>query len=352
MPSIISITDAICSTLADVSEIAPWQPNRPAYRSVDTTLSDSARERIERAPSDNTKRAYLRWARTWDEWCDDVDRCPLPATAETLAEFVSHLADEDYGVPSIRMAISAVRFLHATAGFEDEPGLTKAKLALRTHSRERADRPEGAPRTRQATPILLDTLRAMIDACPANTLRGRRDKFLFTLGWSGMMRRSELSALNVGDVTESADGLSVFIARSKTDRDAKGAIIRIPRGSNPKSDPVALWREWLAALAERGITSGRLLRSVELGDRIGDDLTGAGINEAVKDAVAKAEIPNADGYSAHSLRAGGATMAYRKGATVSTIAEHGRWAKNSPVVLGYIRAVDQWKDNPMHGIGL
>jgi hypothetical protein len=36
----------------------------------------------------------------------------------------------------------------------------------------------------------------------------------------------------------------------------------------------------------------------------------------------------------------------------STIAAHGRWAPTSPVVLGYIRAVDRWADNPMHGVGL
>jgi hypothetical protein len=57
-------------------------------------------------------------------------------------------------------------------------------------------------------------------------------------------------------------------------------------------------------------------------------------------------------YTAHSLRAGGATAAYRAGVVVSSIAEHGRWAKNSPVVLGYIRSVDKWRDNPMRGIGL
>ena len=49
---------------------------------------------------------------------------------------------------------------------------------------------------------------------------------------------------------------------------------------------------------------------------------------------------------------GGATAAHKVGAPVSVIAEHGRWAKESPIVLGYIRAVDRWTDNPMHGVGL
>ncbi len=50
--------------------------------------------------------------------------------------------------------------------------------------------------------------------------------------------------------------------------------------------------------------------------------------------------------------AGGATAAYRAGALVSTIAAHGRWAPTSPVVLGYIRAVDRWSENPLRGAGL
>ena len=50
--------------------------------------------------------------------------------------------------------------------------------------------------------------------------------------------------------------------------------------------------------------------------------------------------------------AGGATVACRTGAPVSTIAAHGCWAPTSLVVLGYIRAVDRWADNPLRGAGL
>lgn len=55
-------------------------------------------------------------------------------------------------------------------------------------------------------------------------------------------------------------------------------------------------------------------------------------------------------FTAHSLRAGGATIAYMNGAPIATICQMGRWKPGSPVVLGYIRAVDQWKDNPFRGV--
>ncbi|WP_198168345.1 pyridoxamine 5'-phosphate oxidase family protein [Herbidospora yilanensis] len=34
------------------------------------------------------------------------------------------------------------------------------------------------------------------------------------------------------------------------------------------------------------------------------------------------------------------------------IAAHGRWAPTSPVVLGYICAMDRWRDNVMRNVGL
>ncbi|MDP9843522.1 hypothetical protein [Streptosporangium lutulentum] len=76
------------------------------------------------------------------------------------------------------------------------------------------------------------------------------------------------------------------------------------------------------------------------------------INLIVKRAAAAAHLEKADGYSAHGLRAGGATSAAKAGAPMSAITAHGRWAEGSPVVAGYIRQVDKWNDNPMRGVGL
>lgn len=86
--------------------------------------------------------------------------------------------------------------------------------------------------------------------------------------------------------------------------------------------------------------------------RIGQDITGDAINRAIRRLAAADGVPGAEAYTAHSLRAGGATVAYATGVPVSVIARHGRWAANSPVVLGYIRAVDRWRDNAMRDVGL
>lgn len=328
------------------TEISRFEPQLPVHHQADWELSDTTAARIERAPSPHTLRAYRKWISAWTNWCNEVGRIALPATPQTLAEYVSHLADLNKGIPTIKIAIAAVRFQHAGAGFEGQPIGKLSALVARTHGRERID---SGVRTGQATPILLDALRAMVDTC-TETPRGQRDRLILVLGWAAMLRRSELSALQLRDIQLTNDGLTVFIARSKTDKDAAGAVVPIPHGVHPETDPVRVWRAWVTTLAEHGITSGRLIRSVDQVGRIGGQITGRGINEIIRGIAARAGLPG--NYTAHGLRAGGATDAYKAGAVVSSIAEHGRWAKNSPVVLGYIRSVDKWRDNPMRGIGL
>lgn len=328
-------------------ELVPVEPDLPVHRAVDWELSAAAAARIEDAPSPHTIRAYTRWLNHFADWCQSVGRNPLPATPQTLAEYVSHLADLNKGVPTIHIAVAAIRFQHEGAGYIGQPAGKLAALVKRTHGRERAD---SGVRTGNATPILLDALRAMVDTCPLDTARGRRDRLILILGWAAMMRRSEIAGIQMVDVTQTSDGLVVSVPRSKIDKDAKGTWVPIPNGVHPETDPVRVWARWVETLADHGITSGRLFRSITQKGQVGDSISGDAINDVVHIAAKRAGLTGS--YSAHSLRAGGATSAYRAGSVVSAIAEHGRWSKNSPVVLGYIRAVDKWRDNPMRGIGL
>lgn len=316
--------------------------------SQDLALAPSTQRRIAAGVADNTRRAYSRIADEFVDWCRSHDRTPIPATGETLADFVSHLADSGKGPASLEQAIAAVRTMHRLAGHKGQPDTDRARLVVRAHRRERAD---NGGRARQAPPVTIDSLRAMVDTTGTD-LAGLRDRLALVLGLALMARRSELAALRLDDVTETADGLLVLIRKSKTDQDARGVEVAIPAGQHYDTDPVRLVRAWRAALAELDITEGRLLRAVDRHGRIGEGMSPAAINEVVQRLARRAGLAHADLYTAHSLRAGGATVAYRNGAGVSSIAQHGRWAPNSPVVLSYIRSVDRWRDNPMRGVGL
>jgi site-specific recombinase XerD len=321
----------------------------PEPNAIDLFLSDSAKEKIEQAVPTETKRAYKRqWGRFHD-WCSDHGRQMLPATGETLAEYVSHLVDEGLSPATIEQAIGTIRTMHTISGNEGQPNTRAALLVLRFHKRDRAD---NGRVTKKSPPITIPALRAMVETCDLGTLTGLRDRATLVLGVAMMGRRSELVSLHLEETREDEDGVSAYIRKSKTDQDAEGCEIFMPFGDHPETCPVRVVRAWREALLGFGEKNGRLLRSVTRWAKPGNGLSGDAVNRIVRRRAVAAGLDHADAYTAHSLRSGGATSAYLGGATIYDIARQGRWLPTSPVVLGYIRAVDNRKNNPMRGIGL
>jgi hypothetical protein len=352
----------------------------------DRAVSRTTAQRLVNAIPPNTRRAYARWwdgrpnpdaeppepgpdRRDFTGWCEANDRTSMPATPETLAEWVNHLTDHDLSSASIEQAIAAVRTMHRYAGHGKHfPDSEKALLVLRDHRRDRAGR--GLGQQRQALPIVVESLRKMVDTIDKSTLVGARDHALLLLGIVAFGRRSEIAALHWGDLADAPQGLVLRIRMSKTDQDARGESIPVLQGAFPGTDPVAVLARWREALASRGVTSGPLLRSIDRHGKVGGAISPKAINDIVQTRAVlaglmsdpKAKPPTDDlveddetrprpaGYSAHSLRAGAATIAYMNGAPISTICRLGRWKPGSRVVLGYIRSVDDWKDHPFRGV--
>ncbi|GAA3097582.1 hypothetical protein GCM10017600_88950 [Streptosporangium carneum] len=68
------------------------RPGRPPAGDVDRALSAAARARVADGFATATGRAYARDWTAFTAWCATRGRPPLPATAETLAEYVTYLA--------------------------------------------------------------------------------------------------------------------------------------------------------------------------------------------------------------------------------------------------------------------
>ncbi|OLT12981.1 hypothetical protein BJF79_03515 [Actinomadura sp. CNU-125] len=337
--------------------VRPEQPAPVAYTDADFTIAAKTAEQLVNSTPENTARTY-EWAwKQFSRWCADEGRVALPATAQTLADYVARLVGIDMAPATIDNAIGTIRSKHTDAGHDKEPNTRAALKLLRAYKREWAD---NGNRVRKATPLLLDGLRAMVDTCDLDTLRGVRDRAVLLVGFNMMGRRSEISGLDRIDVQDAEEGINVYIRRSKTDQEAQGASVGVPYGQHEATCAVRAVRAWTDALDECGLRGGALFRPVDRHGRIGGEaemagraaarLTGKSISDMVRRRALLAELP--DSYSGHSLRSGAATTAYAAGVPVSVIASHGRWAEKSPVVLGYIRAVDKWKNNPMKGIGL
>ncbi len=182
----------------------------------------------------------------------------------------------------------------------------------------------------------------MVTALSAETPTGLRDRAILVLGFALMGRRSESTEVEISDLTITEDGLEVYIPLSKTDQDAHGETVAIPYGSHASTCPLRVVRAWLTALAEDGITTGALFRPIDRHGRIGDRarstagrgqrarLSPQAVNLIVKQAARAAGLDHAENYTAHGLRAGGATSAAKAGAPMSAITRHGRWSEGSP----------------------
>lgn len=347
--------------------------NSPALRPVagqlspiDHTVSDdTARALVEAVPV-NTRRAYMRiWdgrphpdadppdepdRRGFTGWCHLTGRSALPATPETLAEYVRHLtAARRYSPATVEQAIAGIRTVHRHNGYGRHfPDADAANLLLRKYRRDVAGTARG--KVRRALPVLVKALNGMVNTCDTDPCpeRGTRDHALILLGIVAFGRRSEIAAFTWDDLREVEQGLALTVAKSKTDQAAKGETVPILYGAFPGTDPVTVLRRWRSTLAMNGLDDGPILRRVSKLGRIGGPISPRIVNDVVRYRAALAQLP--PGYSAHSLRAGGATIAYSNGATIETICRLGRWKLGSPAVLGYIREVDQWKNHPFQGV--
>lgn len=129
------------------------------------------------------------------------------------------------------------------------------------------------------------------------------------MGFSGAFRRSELAALEFGDLKFTAEDLVIDLRRSKTDQEAKGREVGIPFGTDRLTCPVRSLKTWLG---RRHIDCGPVFRSVGKSGRL-SQLALASDSAAwiIRQAARRAGI-NGD-VSGHSLRSGHVTTAARAG---------------------------------------
>jgi site-specific recombinase XerD len=252
----------------------------------------SVRAYLEASSSDNTRRAYKSdWA-DFTAWCEGAGESSLPATPISVATYIAQLADRGVKASTIQRRLAAIRAVHVAAGAEPPTNAEGVKATMRGIRRAKGTRPnKKAP----ATAEILGKLQAVFP----DTLTGTRDRALVLLGFAAALRRSELVALHVSDVTWRRKGVLLHIARSKTDQEGKGEHIPVPRGNALK--PVDALDAWLKA---GRITEGPIFRGIDRHGRIAlSALSDRAVADIVKKACTAAGL-DASVFSGHSLRAG------------------------------------------------
>lgn len=335
------------------------------HTEADHHLSPAARAAVAAGIPEATRRAYAADWKTFTAWCAERGRVPMPATAQTLTEYVTHLTTapsartgHPLGPSSIERALAAIRTMHNAA--DTPPPQTKgARKVLSGYREYLATTHHPAAQPRKADPAVPDALRAMLAVIDRTTLAGMRDAALLLLGYACAARVSELAALDIGDVRETEDGLLVTVYRRKIKTFTEVAV---PYGGNPATCPVRAVRALRTAMAADGHTTGPLLIRIDRHGNIGvplirkgrpiGDPAGRLTADGVADIVIR--IANRAGlqgrWTGHSLRRGFATAARRAGATLERIGRHGGWKDGSTALLGYLEESDRWTDNPVTGL--
>lgn len=266
----------------------------------------------------NTKRAYAGDVQHFRNWGGRI-----PSTPNQLCRYLADHAGK-LAFATLGRRVAAIHREHMDSGHRSPARNEVVRATLRgigrTYSRKQ----------RRVRPLLTPQLRRMLPGMRGAL--GTRDAALLLLGFFGGFRRSELSALDVGDVTLRSRALSVHIRRSKTDQEGVGRTVTIPRLSTMLC-PVQALEKWLK---RRNASQGPLFTSLTPKWRITDKrLSGTSIAVVVKRRVLQVGLDPAN-FSGHSLRAGFVTSAARAGAAMWQIREQ-TGHRSDAVLSGYIR---------------
>jgi site-specific recombinase XerD len=152
--------------------------------------------------------------------------------------------------------------------------------------------------------------RKLLDAPPADTLAGLRDRAILSVGLQVGFRRAEIAALNVGDLHQNRGFDALRVIRKGGRREALAI--------NPQA--AQRIRAYLEIAGHGDQMDGPLFRPVR-GNGKALDPAGRMDPDAIDRMVRKyaAEIGLARGYSAHSMRATFITTALENGAQLEDV---------------------------------
>ena len=231
----------------------------------------------------NTKRTYEAALKRLDAAFEGQD-----LTDASLSIYLASLHAAGLSPAVASMAVASVKFRCRLQGLASPvgPATDRVLAGLRR---------EGKGRGRGQ----VDGVRfSEVDTAAA--VAGLRDAALLAVASDGLLRVSEIAALDVGDVQAEPDGSGrLVVGASKTDQEGQGAVLYLG------APTVSRVNAWLAAA---GHQDGPLFRRVRRGGHVEGDpgrrLSVNAIRQIIRSRAAAVGIEGR--VSGHSLRVGGA----------------------------------------------
>jgi integrase len=319
--------------------------------------------------AESTRDKYVRSWASFVRWVAETmpAQYSLPAHPAVVGLYVGALRSQGRAKKTILVHLAAIAYAHelvgAAAPWSRSVDLKREIRGVRRESRGE-DEQQGKAIERERAAEILSRVH------PTTALE-YRDYALFCVGWLTALRRSNLAALRVRDVTIRRDDvdqrryLDVFVRRSKTDQEAKGRGVTVPELNPPlreldedgraRAHPLCAVRaveKWLelAVLDDQPLGEVRdapLFPSFQHGKVTGRQLSGEDVRRIVKALLERAQ-EDSTLYSPHSLRRGFATSMQNGNVPDALGMEQGGW-KDKATYHGYNR-VDKARRNAVRDL--
>ncbi|MDO8879109.1 MAG: site-specific integrase [Pseudolabrys sp.] len=284
--------------------------------------------RMEGAYAANTIRSYRVDFTIFEAWCAENERTALPASPETVAEFV-HAQSKSAAPATVSRRRASIAKIHRLLKLENPVSSEEVNLATRTVFRQKGRRQE------QALGLTSALKQQIIGAC-ANDLRGLRDRALFAVGYDTLCRRAELVQLRIDDLTSKRDGsATILVRKSKADQFGHGRLAYL------SIEAFAHLQTWISAAA---ITTGPIFRGTCGPVLMPEALHPYSVARVLKDAARTAGLPKDEiaKLSGHSMRVGAAQDMAAAGIDLGAIMHAGGW-KSPDMVMRYIEHMEVGK---------
>lgn len=155
-----------------------------------------------------------------------------------------------------------------------------------------------------------------------------RDWALFLLAFWGLLRKSELLAILLGNIVKIAGGLKLWIGDSKTDKNRVGMWVVVAERQDVLCPVRATTRLLESLPANLQIPNTHLALATVRRTWTSKPLAGKSFANRIKFWIQAIGLDPKD-YSGHSLRRGGATTMARAGIPADVIQIQGRWRSDA-----------------------
>lgn len=228
------------------------------------TVNEALIAAYQAASSPHSIRALKSDVEAFDSWCRRTNRIALPATAETVADYLDARAGKGSRPASLSRYKASIAKIHQLLDLKDPTPAPLVKLRLQAVRREKGAAQKQARPLRFKGPVR-DVerdkarglnIRALLESC-GDDLPGLRDRALLSTAYDTGLRASELVAVAVEHIVDALDPEArlLEIPRSKADQEGEGATAYL----SPRT--VRAIAAWLEAA---GIEAGPLFRRVQV----------------------------------------------------------------------------------------